>query len=78
MAKIEIKSRWTEVEQQAAQARAAMARHGYTSPAAVTRTWLSARRYYMGFNFRPSVVGESYTNDDGSRSDVLAIVLGAA
>lgn len=65
-----------EIDAQVQTAMEIKMRHGYTIPAAVCRTWLAdGRRFTLGFHFRrDATVGDVYVNDDGSRSEVLAVV----
>lgn len=50
-------------------------RHGYDMPAVVNRRWHSPHEFSLGFNFRTGAkVGDVFTNPDGSREEVLAII----
>ena len=50
-------------------------RGGYTQTAFVHKLWINSRRFTLGFNFKQGVkVGDVYTNEDGSRCEVLAAV----
>jgi len=50
-------------------------RCGYTQTAAVHKLWVNSRRFVLSFNFKQGVkVGDVYTNEDGSRCEVVALV----
>ncbi len=64
----------TEAEAIAA-AKLTRARIHCQTPAAVHKLWYSKRRFTWGFNFRQAAQpGVTYTNSDGSRAEVTAIV----
>jgi hypothetical protein len=65
----------SEIEACIIQAIQTKAKHGYTQPAAINRLWTSKRKSIIGFNFRVgAVVGQIYTNEDGTREEVLAVI----
>lgn len=64
-----------EIDAQVQTALETKMRCGYTQPAAVHKLWVNSRRCVLGFNFKQGVkVGDVYTNEDGSRCEVVALV----
>ncbi len=64
-----------EIDAQVQTALQTKMRCGHTQTAAVHKLWVNSRRFVLGFNFKQGVrVGESYTNEDGSRCEVIALV----
>lgn len=64
-----------EVDAQIESALQTKARTGCTKPAAVYVTKHNARRVSLGWNLRQGLeVGKTYTHDDGTPFEVLAVV----
>jgi hypothetical protein len=64
-----------ELRQQLDEAMRVKNRHQYLCTINIHRTWFKPNRFYIGFNFRKQVSpGDIYYNDDGSRSEVLALI----
>ena len=64
-----------EIDAQVESAMQTKARYGITQTAAINKLWINSRRFVLSFNFKQGAqVGDVYTNEDGTRCEVLALV----
>ena len=64
-----------EIDAQVQTAMEVKMRNGFAQKAAVHKRWINKRSFALGFNFKQGLkVGDVYTNEDGSRCEVLALV----
>lgn len=64
-----------EIDAQIESAMQTKMRCGYTQTAVIHKLWVNSRRFVLGFNFKQGVkVGDVYSNEDGSRCEVVALV----
>jgi hypothetical protein len=63
-----------EIDAQIETAMQVKMRCGYAQAAVIHKLLLNSRRFVLGFNFKQGVnVGDVYTNEDGTRCEVVAI-----